>query len=128
MARGGELEMDRGATRTWTIVREMLRRHGLRHCHTTALASTAEISALAGVSDGVEPAKEINAAWLVECASRRQKWIDSGQALALAADPDPASISNLSLLAWRKGLPAGCVARGQEMVHQVREEAMLETV
>jgi len=48
---------------------------------------------------------EIEPAWLIECASRRQKWIDMGQSLNLyLAQPDGALLSHMYLLAWRKGL------------------------
>ena len=43
--------------------------------------------------------------WLIECASRRQKWIDMGQSLNLyIAQPSGRKLSDMYLLAWEKGL------------------------
>ncbi len=48
---------------------------------------------------------EIDPAWLIECASRRQKWLDMGQSLDLyLAEPGGKKLQELYLLAWRKGL------------------------
>ncbi len=48
---------------------------------------------------------EIEPQWLLECAARRQKWLDMSQALTLyIADRDPARISEIYMLAWMKGL------------------------
>ncbi|WP_201456281.1 ribonucleoside-diphosphate reductase subunit alpha [Chlamydia sp. 17-3921] len=48
---------------------------------------------------------EIEPEWLIECASRRQKWIDMGQALNLyLAEPNGKKLSNMYLTAWKKGL------------------------
>ena len=48
---------------------------------------------------------EINPKWLIECASRRQKWIDMGQSLNLyLADPNGAKLSAMYQFAWEKGL------------------------
>ena len=48
---------------------------------------------------------EIDPAWLIECASRRQKWIDMGQSLNLyLAEPSGKKLHELYLLAWKKGL------------------------
>jgi ribonucleoside-diphosphate reductase alpha chain len=48
---------------------------------------------------------EIEPHWLVECAARRQKWIDLGQPLTLyAAEADLGAISEIYLLAWEQGL------------------------
>jgi ribonucleoside-diphosphate reductase alpha chain len=43
--------------------------------------------------------------WLIECASRRQKWIDMGQSLNLyQAKPSGKKISDMYMFAWEKGL------------------------
>ena len=43
--------------------------------------------------------------WLLECASRRQKWLDMGESLNLyLADPSGKKLHNMYLLAWAKGL------------------------
>lgn len=48
---------------------------------------------------------EIEPEWLIECASRRQKWIDMGQSLNLyLADPSGKKLHNMYMLAWLKGL------------------------
>jgi ribonucleoside-diphosphate reductase alpha chain len=48
---------------------------------------------------------EIDPAWLIECASRRQKWIDMGQSLNLyLAEASGKKLHDLYLLAWKKGL------------------------
>ncbi len=48
---------------------------------------------------------EIDPRWLIECASRRQKWIDMGQPLNLyIAQPSGKHLSEMYLRAWEKGL------------------------
>src|SRR5262249_25142635 len=48
---------------------------------------------------------EIEPEWLIECGSRRQKWIDMGQSLNLyIAQPNGKKLHDMYLLAWRKGL------------------------
>ncbi len=48
---------------------------------------------------------EIEPEWLIECASRRQKWIDMGQSLNLyIAEPNGKKLSDMYMLAWKKGL------------------------
>jgi ribonucleoside-diphosphate reductase alpha chain len=50
---------------------------------------------------------EIDPRWLIECAARRQKWLDMGQALTLYLSlTDFTALSELFFLAWRKGLKA----------------------
>jgi ribonucleoside-diphosphate reductase alpha chain len=52
-----------------------------------------------------QTAFEIEPRWLIECASRRQKWIDMGQSLNLyLAQPSGKQLSEMYLLAWEKGL------------------------
>jgi ribonucleotide reductase alpha subunit len=42
---------------------------------------------------------------LIECAARRQKWLDMSQALTLyTADLDPAALAEMCMQAWEKGL------------------------
>ncbi len=166
--RGGFLEMDRGSRLDWRPIRDAIRRHGLRNSNTMAIAPTATISNIAGVSQSIEPAYkhlfaksnlsgdftsvnhylvadltrldlwdaemvddlkyydgsvqaidrvpvelkalyrtafEIEPRWLIECASRRQKWLDMGQSLNLyLAQPNGRQLSDMYLLAWEKGL------------------------
>jgi ribonucleoside-diphosphate reductase alpha chain len=48
---------------------------------------------------------EVDSRWLVEAASRRQKWIDQGQSLNLyMAEPSGKKLDNLYKLAWVRGL------------------------
>ena len=48
---------------------------------------------------------ELDARWLVEAASRRQKWIDQGQSLNLyMKEPNGQKLDNLYKLAWVRGL------------------------
>jgi ribonucleoside-diphosphate reductase alpha chain len=48
---------------------------------------------------------EIDPKWLIECASRRQKWIDMGQSLNLyLAAPSGKKLHDMYFLAWEKGL------------------------
>lgn len=48
---------------------------------------------------------EIDPDWLIECAGRRQKWIDMGQSLNLyLADPSGKKMHEMYFLAWKNGL------------------------
>ncbi len=48
---------------------------------------------------------EIEPEWLIECASRRQKWIDMGQSLNLyLSEASGKKIHNMYMLSWKKGL------------------------
>jgi len=48
---------------------------------------------------------EIEYEWVIEAASRRQKWIDMGQSLNLyQAKPSGKKVSDMYMLAWEKGL------------------------
>ena len=48
---------------------------------------------------------EVGPDWTIECAARRQKWIDMGQSLNLyLAEPSGKRLHEMYLLAWRKGL------------------------
>ncbi len=48
---------------------------------------------------------EIDPKWLIECASRRQKWVDMGQSLNLyLAAPSGRKLHDMYMLAWEKGL------------------------
>lgn len=48
---------------------------------------------------------EIDPGWIVDCASRRQKWLDMSQSLNLyLARPSGRLLSEMYLNAWRKGL------------------------
>jgi ribonucleoside-diphosphate reductase alpha chain len=152
----------------WEAVRISIRQHGMRNSNCLAIAPTATISNIVGVSQSIEPtyrnlyaksnlsgeftavneylvadlrraglwdqrmiddlkyydgslveiervpeelreryrtAFEIDAVWLVQCAARRQKWLDMGQSLNLyIAEPNGRKISDMYFLAWRRGL------------------------
>jgi ribonucleoside-diphosphate reductase alpha chain len=48
---------------------------------------------------------ELEPKWLIECAARRQKWIDQGQSLNLyLAEPSGRKMHDMYFLAWDKGL------------------------
>lgn len=166
--RGRSLQMDRTSTMPWDDVRTAVRTYGMRNSNVMAIAPTATISNIAGVSQSIEPtyknlyvksnlsgdftqinfhlvadlkrlnlwdaemlddlkyydgslreieripeelkqrylgAFEIASEWLIECASRRQKWIDMGQSLNLyLARPNGKQLSAMYALAWEKGL------------------------
>jgi ribonucleoside-diphosphate reductase alpha chain len=48
---------------------------------------------------------EIEPEWLLECAARRQKWIDMGQSLNLyLAEPSGKKLHQMYMMGWEKGL------------------------
>ncbi|MCB1135467.1 MAG: ribonucleoside-diphosphate reductase subunit alpha, partial [Chlamydiia bacterium] len=166
--RGEPVNMDRSMRLDWDVVRAAIKTHGMRNSNTMAIAPTATISNITGVSQSIEPtyshlftksnlsgefavlnaylvrdlkklgmwddemiddlkyfdgsiqeidrvpdslkmryrnAFEIEAKWLIEAASRRQKWIDMGQSLNLyLATPSGKMLSEMYLFAWEKGL------------------------
>ncbi len=166
--RGGYLNVDRSCTMNWQTLREELKKHGLRNSLIMAIAPTATIANIVGVTASIEPlyknifvksnlsgeftvvnehlvedlkkinlwdkemiddlkyfdgsvqeisripgklkakyatAFEIDYEWVIEAASRRQKWIDMGQSLNLyQAKPNGKKISDMYLFGWEKGL------------------------
>ncbi|MEC9094271.1 MAG: ribonucleoside-diphosphate reductase subunit alpha [Planctomycetota bacterium] len=166
--RGVPVEMDRSSTMDWDLVRQQVAQHGMRNSNVMAIAPTATISTIIGVTQSIEPnyshlfvksnlsgeftqvninlvnelksrnlwndnlreelkyhdgtlkdiqtipqdikdryqtSFEIDPKWLVECASRRQKWIDMGQSLNLyMGEPSGKKLDEMYRLAWRKGL------------------------
>ncbi|GCE22811.1 ribonucleoside-diphosphate reductase subunit alpha [Dictyobacter kobayashii] len=166
--RGMALEVDRTVRLDWQVVRDAIQQHGMRNSNVLAIAPTATISTIVGVSQSIEPeyknlyvksnlsgefttintflvndlkaaglwsaemlemlkyydgslrdisqlptelrqryqtAFEVDATWLIECASRRQKWIDMGQSLNLyLVEPSGNKLHDIYMLAWRKGL------------------------
>ena len=61
---------------------------------------------------------EIDPAWLIEAASRRQKWIDQAQSLNLyIANPSGRKLDELYRLAWRKGLKTTYYLRSRSATH-----------
>ncbi len=53
--RGGYLEVDRSHALDWTPVRESIKKHGMRNSNTMAIAPTATISNITGVTQSIEP-------------------------------------------------------------------------
>jgi len=169
-ARGEEkyLNMDRGQTLDWASLRNQVRTQGMRNSNVMAIAPTATIANITGVSQSIEPtyqnlyvksnlsgeftvvnpylvkalkarglwdnvmvndlkyydgsvlpvervpedikemfrtAFEIEPRWLVEAASRRQKWIDQAQSLNLyIAQANGKKLDITYKMAWLAGL------------------------
>ncbi len=166
--RGKYLEQDRSTTLDWDALRRQVATTGMRNSNTMAIAPTATISNICGVSQSIEPtyqnlyvksnlsgeftvvnpylvrdlkalnlwddvmvndlkyydgsvaqisrvpeelkqryatAFEMDVLWLVEAASRRQKWIDQGQSLNLyLAEASGKKLDTLYRTAWLRGL------------------------
>jgi ribonucleoside-diphosphate reductase alpha chain len=114
--RGQEVDMDLTARQDWSAASEAVRRDGMRHGVTTTIGPADAGGRITGASPTIEPGAgprpantrgtyEIAPNWLVECAARRQKWLDMGQALNLyTADGGLDSLSELYVQAWEKGL------------------------
>ena len=175
--RGMAVDMDRSTTMDWDAVRIQIAKHGMRNSNVMAIAPTATISTIIGVTQSIEPsyahlfvksnlsgefvqinirmvnelkerglwcddllealkyhdgsigqidglpqdikdryatAFEISSKWLIECASRRQKWIDMGQSLNLyLAKPNGKQLDEMYKLAWNKGLKTTYYLRSQ---------------
>ncbi len=167
-SRGDYLEMDRTTRLDWEDLREKVKTVGMRNSNCLAIAPTATISNICGVSQSIEPtyqnlyvksnlsgeftvvnpylvndlkahglwdevvvsdlkyydgsvqmidtipdqlkqlyatAFEIDPRWLVEAASRRQKWLDQSQSLNLyMPEPSGKKLDALYKLAWLRGL------------------------
>jgi ribonucleoside-diphosphate reductase alpha chain len=162
------LEVDRSKTLDWDSLRASIKQHGMRNSNCLAIAPTATIANIIGVSASIEPtyqnifvksnlsgeftvvneflvhdlkqrslwdevmladikyfdgslakidripddlkqlyatAFEIDPRWLVDAASRRQKWIDQSQSLNLyVLQPSGRKLDELYKFAWIKGL------------------------
>jgi ribonucleoside-diphosphate reductase alpha chain len=53
--RGGYVELDRSSTLDWDPLRERIKRHGMRNSNCIAIAPTATIANIVGVSASIEP-------------------------------------------------------------------------
>ena len=166
--RGGHVEVDESSTLDWDTLRARIKQHGMRNSNCIAIAPTATISNIIGVSACIEPtfqnlyvksnlsgeftvvndylvrdlkklglwdevmvadlkyfdgslsridrvpselrelyatAFEVEPSWLVECASRRQKWIDQAQSLNIyMAGASGKKLDDTYKLAWKRGL------------------------
>lgn len=166
--RGGFFEVDRTSRMNWDGVRESIKTYGMRNSHVMAIAPTATIANIVGVTSSIEPtyknlyvksnlsgeftvpntylveelksldlwddqmlddlkyfdgsiteieripdsikkiyltAFEIDPDWIIECGSRRQKWIDMGQSLNLyLSEPSGKKLDHMYKFAWVKGL------------------------
>ena len=61
---------------------------------------------------------EIDSSWLIEAASRRQKWIDQAQSLNLyIANPSGRKLDELYRLAWKRGLKTTYYLRSRSATH-----------
>jgi ribonucleoside-diphosphate reductase alpha chain len=175
------LQQDRSQSLDWEHLRERVKTVGMRNSNCMAIAPTATISNICGVSQSIEPtyqnlfvksnlsgeftvvnpylveelrsrdlwdevmvndlkyfdgsvqsidripddlkalyatAFEIDPRWLVEAASRRQKWIDQAQSLNLyMAEPNGKKLDNLYKLAWVRGLKTTYYLRSLGATH-----------
>jgi len=167
-ARGGYVDVDASSTLDWNALRARIKEHGMRNSNCVAIAPTATISNIIGVSACIEPtyqnlyvksnlsgeftvvndylvrdlkklglwdevmvadlkyfdgslsridrvpaelrkiyatAFEVEPSWLVEAASRRQKWIDQSQSLNIyMAGASGKKLDDTYKLAWQRGL------------------------
>jgi len=179
--RGGYLQMDSGSTLDWETLRTRVQTVGMRNSNTMAIAPTATISNIVGVSQSIEPtyqnlfvksnlsgeftvvnpylvtdlkdldlwdavmvndlkyfdgsvqpidripdelkalyatAFEVDARWLIEAGSRRQKWLDQAQSLNLyMSEPNGKKLDNLYKLAWVRGLKTTYYLRSMGATH-----------
>ncbi|MDH6232166.1 ribonucleoside-diphosphate reductase alpha chain [Mesorhizobium soli] len=175
------VQMDGASTLDWDALRKRVKKTGMRNSNTMAIAPTATISNICGVSQSIEPAYqnlfvksnmsgdftvvnaqlvhdlkarglwdevmvsdlkyfdgsvgqidripddlkalyatafEIDSSWLIDAASRRQKWIDQAQSLNLyIANPSGRKLDELYRLAWRKGLKTTYYLRSRSATH-----------
>ncbi len=179
--RGGYVELDRSATLDWEPLRSRIQKHGMRNSNCLAIAPTATIANIVGVSASIEPtyqnlfvksnlsgeftvvneylvadlkraglwdevmiadlkyfdgnvaridrapaqlrklyatAFEIEPRWLVECAARRQKWIDQSQSLNIyMAGASGKKLDETYKLAWIRGLKTTYYLRALGATH-----------
>nr|WP_315213559.1 ribonucleoside-diphosphate reductase subunit alpha [uncultured Duganella sp.] len=179
--RGGYLEQDLSSAMDWTPVRERIKKFGMRNSNCVAIAPTATISNIIGVSACIEPtfqnlyvksnlsgefteinsylvrdlkardlwdevmiadlkyfdgslakidripndlrdiyatAFEVSPTWLVEAASRRQKWIDQAQSLNIyMAGASGKKLDETYKLAWLRGLKTTYYLRTTSATH-----------
>jgi len=179
--RGGYLEVDSSSTMNWDGLRARIKQHGMRNSNCVAIAPTATISNIIGVSACIEPtfqnlfvksnlsgeftvvneylvrdlkdrglwdevmiadlkyfdgtlskidripqdlrdlyatAFEVEPSWLVEAASRRQKWIDQAQSLNIyMGGASGKKLDDTYKLAWIRGLKTTYYLRTMAATH-----------
>jgi ribonucleoside-diphosphate reductase alpha chain len=179
--RGGYVELDRSASLDWDSLRGRIKKHGMRNSNCIAIAPTATIANIVGVSASIEPtyqnlfvksnlsgeftvvndylvrdlkngglwdevmiadvkyfdgnlaridrvpadlrrlyatAFEIEPKWLVECAARRQKWIDQSQSLNIyMPGASGKKLDDTYKLAWIRGLKTTYYLRAMGATH-----------
>jgi ribonucleoside-diphosphate reductase alpha chain len=179
--RGGYLEVDSSSTMNWDGLRASIKQHGMRNSNCVAIAPTATISNIIGVSACIEPtfqnlfvksnlsgeftvvneylvrdlkdrglwdevmiadlkyfdgtlskidrvpqdlrdlyatAFEVEPSWLVEAASRRQKWIDQAQSLNIyMGGASGKKLDDTYKLAWLRGLKTTYYLRTMAATH-----------
>jgi ribonucleoside-diphosphate reductase alpha chain len=179
--RGGYLEVDSSSTMNWDSLRARIKEHGMRNSNCVAIAPTATISNIIGVSACIEPtfqnlfvksnlsgeftvvneylvrdlkdrglwdevmiadlkyfdgtlskidrvpqdlrdlyatAFEVEPSWLVEAASRRQKWIDQAQSLNIyMGGASGKKLDDTYKLAWLRGLKTTYYLRTMAATH-----------
>ncbi|OBS09006.1 hypothetical protein Thpro_022123 [Acidihalobacter prosperus] len=72
---------------------------------------------------------EVDPRWLVEAASRRQKWIDQAQSLNLyMAEPSGKKLDNLYKLAWVRGLKTTYYLRSQAATQVEKSNTRVEAL
>ena len=162
------LDIDESSTMDWEALREKVKKQGMRNSNVMAIAPTATIANITGVSQSIEPtyqnlyvksnlsgeftvtnipmveklkelglwdsvmindlkyydgavkgisripeeikelfatAFDIEPRWLIDAASRRQKWIDQSQSLNLYIDePNGKKLDIMYRMAWLRGL------------------------
>jgi len=180
-ARGGYVEVDTSESLDWTTLRSRIAAHGMRNSNCVAIAPTATISNIIGVSACIEPtfqnlyvksnlsgeftvvneflvrdlkerglwdevmvadlkyfdgmlsridripadlraiyatAFEVDPTWLVEAASRRQKWIDQAQSLNIyMGGASGKKLDEVYKLAWLRGLKTTYYLRTMAATH-----------
>ena len=152
--RGGYLEVDSSSTMNWDGLRAHIKQHGMRNSNCVAIAPTATISNIIGVSACIEKdrglwdevmiadlkyfdgtlskidripqdlrdlyatAFEVEPSWLVEAASRRQKWIDQAQSLNIyMGGASGKKLDDTYKLAWLRGLKTTYYLRTMAATH-----------
>ena len=72
---------------------------------------------------------EMDSRWLIEAASRRQKWIDQAQSLNLyLAEPSGKTLDQLYKLAWVRGLKTTYYLRSRGATHLEKTVSQAEPI